>query len=141
MIRKFIAVFVLIFFAASTTAFAEFIPVDGDKTREYLKAGDIIRVEGVGLGPKNCDKQDSFYKIFARQAARMDALRQFVEEIGGVYIEENKNNPKILTARTSHDNKMFELITKHARQVEGRSLENGGYSVTMELKIPDDWVK
>ena len=132
MIRKFIAVFVLIFFAASTTAFA---------TEKEIKAGDVIQVTGVGAGPENWDKQDSFYKKFARQAARMDALRQLVEQIGGIYIEENKNNPKIITTRTSHDNKMFELITKHARQVEGRALEKGNYSVTMELKIPDDWVK
>ena len=75
MIRKFIAAFVLILFVSSATAFAN----TWTESSDYEKG--IIRVTGIGFGPHNWDKQDSFYKTFARQVARMDALRCLVENL------------------------------------------------------------
>lgn len=81
MIRKFIAAFVIIFFAATTTAFAA----------DESKPGEVIQVKGVGQAPTNWNQRDSFAKTFARQAARMDALRNLVEKIRGVNVQVEKN--------------------------------------------------
>lgn len=40
---------------------------------------NYIEVTGIGYGPKNANIRSSFYKTYARQAARLDALRQLME--------------------------------------------------------------
>ena len=141
MFRKFIAAFVMIFFM-STTAFAEFIPVDGDKTRDYLKdgfkVGDIVRVTGLGVAQPNWK---NFYKNQLRQAAHIDAVRQFVEIIDGVQAEIDKNNPDLIISQTSHESKAFKLLEKNARVINVEFLDGGGCAVTMELVFPTDWKK
>ncbi len=130
MIRKFIAAFVIIFFAASTTAFA------ADETK-------IIRVMGNGQAPSNWDQRDSFAKTFARQAARMDALLLLAEDVGVIHIQ---STPSLNYVKTEliHDSKIFKLPEKNARQVgEAKfSFGNDGTlycEVTMELVVPADW--
>lgn len=138
MIRKFIAAFVMIF-CLSTTAFAsEFIPVDGDKTRDYIKPGDIIRVDGFGMAQSNLK---NFYKNHARQAARLDALRQLIEDIYGVQVEADKQNPNIVTSRISNDDKAFKLLEKNARVVDVKFFDDGACQVTMEFVFPAGWKK
>ena len=80
MIRKFIAAFALIFFVTTSTAFAAEEP-------------KIIQATGYGQPPSNWDAQDSFSKTFARQVARMDALRLLAEEISSIHVE-SYSNPK-----------------------------------------------
>lgn len=152
MIRKLVAAFVMILFAASLHATAlafEFIPVDGDKSRDYsktgVKAGDIIRVRGYGQAPSNWDQRDSFSKTFARQAARMDALRQLAEIVVGVHVEPNdaKDDFEHIVTRISQDSKTFKLLEKNARQIGAArfSFDDGKLicEVTMELVFPTDW--
>lgn len=151
MIRKLVAAFVTILFAASlhATAFADngFIPVDGDTKRLLdgnFKAGDIIRVTGVGAAPLNWDQRDSFAKTFARQAARMDALRELTEHFQGVTftsevpLAELDLNARI-TTRISQDSKVFKLLEKNARVVEVKFSDDGVCEVTMEVVFPTDW--
>ena len=128
MIRKFIAAFVIIFFAASTTVFAADEP-------------KVIQMTGDGQAPSNWDQRDSFAKTFARQAARMDALVKLAEYIGGIYVHSDDSK---ITTRISHDNKTFELLTKHARQVGDAKFSFGDdgilyCEVTMEVVVPADW--
>ena len=75
MIRKFIAVFMMIFFATSTTFAADKI-----KTGEDWDKGLIV-VEGNAAGQSALKEYPRFYKNSARQGARIDALRQFAEYI------------------------------------------------------------
>ena len=148
MIRKLVAAFVTILFVASihATAFAEFIPVDGDTNRKLsetgFKAGDIIRVTGYGQAPSNWDQRDSFAKTFARQAARMYALRSFVSyddyDESGDKVTYDESGDKV-TYRISQDSKIFKLLEKNARVVDVKFLDNGKCQVTMELTIPADW--
>ena len=100
---------------------------------------------GEGVGPHNWDKQDSFYKTFARQAARMDALVKLAETIGGVCVSTEENEITInskITTEVNPDDKVFKLIETNARQVgKARFLEDGSCEVDMELILPDDWKK
>ena len=154
MIRKLVAAFVMILFAASlhSTAFAEFIPVDGDTKRlddGNFKAGDIIRETGYGQAPSNWDQRDSFSKTFARQAARIDALRNFVQLIAIINFfnstmrvnADDKMDSDYLKITLSQDSKTFKLIEKNARVVGVKFLDDGVCEVTMEIVFPTDWHK
>lgn len=134
MIRKFIAAFVMILFAASlhSTALA-------------FEPGDVFRETGVGQAPSNWDQRDSFSKTFARQAARMDALRYLAEIVSIIHIESTArvNDGEVvsdyLKYTLSQDSKAFKLLEKNARVVDVKFLDNGKCQVTMELTIPADW--
>ena len=153
MIRKFIAVFMLIFFAATihTTVFAATINgTDGYNYKDELKAGDVIRTTGNGFFPEHWEQNNIFYKTFARQVARIDALRDIV---GTLEIKLNNfdlrsetkiENYNVLSNRIEikihQDSKIFELLEKNARQVgDVKFLESGMYEVTMELILPANW--
>ena len=129
MIRKFIAVFMIIFFSV-TTAFAAEEPT-------------VYSATGIGNAPSNWDQRDSFAKTFARQAARMDALRQLAEVINGINVEWDDEKDYI-KSWLPHDSKGFKLLERNAHQVgdvkfyfsdKGRLV----CEVTMELIVPDDW--
>ena len=137
MIRKFIAAFALIFFM-TTTAFAAEEP-------------KIIQATGSGQPPSNWDARDSFSKTFARQVARMDALRNLVEQIAGINVhskekisEDGEITFESIRTKTIHDSKVFKLLEKNARQVGAARFhfdEDGNLTceVTMEVTIPADW--
>lgn len=139
MFRKFIAAFVTILFAASihTTALAT------DEPELNLKSVEVIKATGYGTAPSNWDQRDSFAKTFARQAARIDALRNIAEMLSGVTLEEDNQNSHIITTRISHDSKVFKLLEKHARVIDLKFRFNDEGKLTcdvvMELVVPADW--
>lgn len=128
MIRKIIAACMIIFFAATihTTAFA-------------AKEPKVIQATGMYFIEPNCDQRDSFVKTFARQTARMDAIRNLVETIGKIKFEKVNGNPNIIRTRTSHDSKAFQFVAKHARVVDVKFHSDGTCEVTMEVVVPADW--
>ena len=139
MIRKFIAAFVIIFFVSSATAFAN----TWTESSDYEKG--IIRVTGIGAGPHNWDKHDSFYKTFARQVARMDALRLLVENLidsradATTTIEDLRITDLKIITEVNPDDKVFKLLETNARQVGKARFEDGVCEVDMELILPSDW--
>ncbi len=146
MIRKFIAAFALMFFV-STTAFAgetKIITFDG-VTVEYPKdfsSGTIAMKDGVvfalgaAAGPVNWDKHDSFYKTFARQAARIAALRSLAEILSdakhfnvksdAVVVDGDVVND-IIKTELKHDSKAFKLLEKNARQIGNATFAAEGF--------------
>ena len=138
MIRKFIAACVLILFVSSATAFA-----NAWESSDYEKG--IIRVTGVGFGPHNWDKQDSFYKTFARQVARMDALRRLVENLIDFSVDKSTTvgdldlGIDLIRTAINPDDKVFKLLETNARQVGKARFEDGVCEVDMELILPSDW--
>ena len=135
MIRKFIAACVLILFVSSATAFAN----TWTESSDYEKG--IIRVTGIGAGPHNWDKQDSFYKTFARQVARMEALRQLVE----ILIDSKADATTTIEDLMITDLKIImelnpdDKVETNARQVGKARFEDGVCEVDMELILPSDW--
>ena len=146
MIRKFIATFALMFFVMSPTIFAaekKLITFDG-VTVEYPRdfSGGTIAIKdgvvfayGANAGPINWDKQDSFYKTFARQAARIDALRSLAEFLSDAKHFNVKSDTAavngdvvndIIKTELKHDSKAFKLLEKNARQVGNATFDADG---------------
>lgn len=142
MIRKIIAACMIIFFTAAipATVFAASEP----------KSDRVFQATGGGQAPLNWDQRDSFAKTFARQVARMDALRNLAEKISGVFVETKEitapdgTEHEIIKTRLPHDSKVFKLLKKNARQVGDAKFyfDNDGVlfcEVTMEVVVPADW--
>lgn len=144
MIRKFIAAFALMFFVISSTAFA------ADKPELKFTPGEVYKATGeVYMGEANSYGSNIFDKTYARQIARMFALRYLAERICLVHIDLKEitdpggEKHEIITSWFEHDSKAFKLITSHTRQVgeaKFTPIDGGFYcEVTMELIVPADW--
>jgi len=54
---------------------------------QKISAAEVVTVTGSASGPKNAIVGSNFYKTFARQAAKIDALCQLVEVTQGVQFD------------------------------------------------------
>ena len=127
MIRKFIAAFMIIFFAAATVSAAEI------KGGEDWDKGLYI-VEGTALGPSTLDKNARFYKNFARQGARLDALNKLVEHIGAAENFSNVDLNEIRT-KTSRENPAMKIIERGAKQIGDATFDSYGVC-TVWMSLP-----
>ena len=148
MIRKFIAAFALIFFTTTTVAFAA-DEIDWEKAEEIY--GSIVkfdpitrtlRATGLGYGGINNETfQKSYYWGYSFQIARMDALFNLAEVLGGITTEEKiESDKKIKTYRMSQDSEVFKFLKQNARETERKYYEDGTGEVAMEVIVPDGWV-
>lgn len=127
MIRKFIAAFVIIFFAATTVAFAN-TSIDWGR--------GVIRATGMGVGPLAWDKKDSFYRTYARQVAQLDALRNIAESFQGIHITPYSTvkdlaleNDAVKTALTADVNPLRPM------KISNKFFSDGTCEVVMEVKL------
>ena len=133
--RKFIGAFVLSICLVMSSSAIGFAASYGGVDEALLSKG-IIRATGWGLGPKDTDIKSSFYKTYARQAAKLDALRQLAEICYGVTVNiENPSNGssknEVVKTRVPHENIL--LIAEKARQVgEAKFFQAGTCEVAME---------
>jgi hypothetical protein len=132
----------MIFFVISSTAFAE------DKPK-------VIRVTGTGCPPSNWNQQDNFAKTYARQAARIDALRCLAEIFSDVkhfiikshsVVEDGIVMEDVIKTELKHDSKVFKVIKKNARQIGETKFSFGDdgklyCELEMEIILPADWKK
>ena len=127
MIRKFIAAFVIIFFAASTAS------AEGIKSGADWDKGLLI-VEGNAVGPPTLDKNARFYKNFARQGARLDALNKLVEYLGAA---ESFSNVELneISEKFSHENPAMKIIERGARQIGEATFDKDGVC-TVWMSLP-----
>ena len=95
-----------------------------------------IRAEGKGYGPKNADPKSSFYKTYARQAARLDALRNIYLMIKGVTIDEEAILSLLLDPEPFSEVQCYHVSFQRAWQVgESKFNEDGICEVMMALPI------
>ena len=94
---------------------------------------NYIEVKGFGYGPKNANIRSSFYKTYARQAARLDALRLILEII-------NKPDITATTEVVEMEVKSDTIISRvsgivvNAKQVgKAKFNEDGSCAVTMRF--------
>ena len=110
MLKKFFVAFAVMFFLFSATS-----PTFAEKNEEF------ITVTGTGYGPKGANPNGSFYRSFARQAAKFDALRQLAENVDGVQVvaETSAEKGNIIYDRITFliDEEISALLEKNAKQV------------------------
>ena len=103
------------------------------------KEKDILFAIGEAMGPRNWNKRDNFYKTFARQAARIAALRNLAEAMSGLKVEHFSNFKEgIDKLRTTliHNSKVFKLLEENARQVGNATFdEEGVCTIFMAVRI------
>ena len=91
-----------------------------------------IQATGYGMGPDGSDPKSSFYKTYARQAARLDAMRKLAEDISGINVNSDPEDETVIISSSSSRI----LKTKKVRQVgEAKFDENGDCEVTLEVDI------
>jgi len=130
MIRKFIAVFMMIFFATSTAFAAEKI-----KTGEDWDKGLIV-VEGNAVGQVTLKEYPRFYKNYARQGARIDALRQLAETIKPITFLTVAYNDNVIRTKISFEEPFMKIIEMGAKQI-GDVIFNTDYGIcTVYMSLP-----
>ena len=132
MLKKFfaaLAVMIFIFSATPPTTFAnqEFVisdtlttvpvPFEADKF-----SGSVITVTGSAVGPKNAIVGSNFYKSFARQAAKIDALEQLVESIQCTLTSADEAKVEI---EVEFDEKLWDKYFSKIEIVEIKFVDNG----------------
>ena len=95
-----------------------------------------IRVTGYGIGPQNVSMKSSFYKTHARQAARLDALRQISESVNGIKVDGETNIKDMMVMNDTIRAQMIGNF-KGAKQVgKAEFFDDGRCALTMEYQLP-----
>jgi len=127
MLKKFCSVLAAMIFIFSAT------------TSATAAKSDVITVTGVAVGPSGANPNGSFYRSFARQAAKLDALCQLVELTLGVQIDSvatQDEDGKIISdkvqSKTTFDEKFWSKHFSKIEIVNVKFLSDGGCEVTMK---------
>ena len=138
-------------FSAATPAFAENdseweeIYTKIEKSHNgYIIENNVIFASGVGSGPKGATRNGSFYKSFARQAARFDALRRLAELANGVQVEatvdrDEAGNPiweteTVITSLETNE-KIMEILSKSSLLGEAKFFDDGVCVLIMKMPL------
>lgn len=127
MIRKFFVAVISVAFIISvtTTAFAE-ENIDWEQ--------GVYRNVGFAIGPNGENFKIPFYRIYAKQAARCDALRNIAEVVWGASVTEIAKEHFILEAE-EHSDESMRIIVDNAKLVNSRYFTDNSCEVTMELPL------
>ena len=128
MLKKFfavLAVMIFIFSATPPTTFAnQEFEVFGKMTMPFPFEAGVITVTGAAVGPKNAIVGSNFYKIFARQAAKIDALRQLIEALNQIHVEGGVTDDIVKTKTTFDETFWAEHFSK-IEVAEIKFVDNG----------------
>lgn len=123
-------------FSAATPAFAgnnaewEELYSKISNNQGFYIENDFIFVIGIGGVTKGTG---NFYKKFARQAAKFDALRLLAEYIKGLDVDQTIDTENLIITRLEVDDILAKELSK-ARQVgEAKFSENGSCEVIVKL--------
>ena len=101
-------------------------------TMSATTSAETIQATGFGVGPAGANPKSSFYKTYARQAARLQAMRKLAEDISGINVNSDPEDETVII--TSSSSRI--LKTKKVRQVgEAKFDEDGVCEVTLEMDI------
>jgi hypothetical protein len=90
-----------------------------------------LRAKGMGAPPSNAENAAQA-KLLARNAAKMDALRNLQEQIYGIQIESQTYVRDYIT-RSDEIRARTEGFIKKARIISEKENADGSYEVTVEL--------
>lgn len=105
--KIFITMLAMTVFILSTTATTTFAADDD---------GGYVEAKGWGMGPKNRNPKSSFYKLYARQAARLDALRKIYEMLVDVQIDRDTSVNSVMSDIVIEKMIIKEIATKQVEK-------------------------
>jgi len=96
--------------------------------------GDIVRAKGNGLEPNDPSMSGAERALMARRAAKLDALRNLLEQVYGVRIKSNTTVRDFVTQSDDMRARVNAFI-QGARVVSERALGDGSYEAEVEIEI------
>jgi hypothetical protein len=126
--------------------FAQDLDTETDSPLEYVAdVGDegtmnwttkVLRVKGNGFGPENV-KELGRRKILAKRAANMDAFRNLLEAVKGVYVTSNTSVQDMMLESDSITAKTRGMLNG-MRVIDVTYSNDGGCEVTVEVNIDNN---
>ncbi|MBR1398161.1 MAG: hypothetical protein IJ563_11615 [Selenomonadaceae bacterium] len=126
MIKKLAAMFTTLIMCLSILSATAFAADNNDN--------NYIEVTGYGFGPKNANVRSSFYKTYARQAARLDALRRILEAMQDVHLPSETTVVDMMLSSNDAIVTRLSGVVVNAKQVgKAKFNEDGSCAVTMRF--------
>jgi len=97
-------------------------------------AADVIRAKGNGVEPNDPSMSNAERALMAKRAAKLDALRNLLEQVYGVRLDSNTVVRDFVTQSDDMRARVNTFI-QGARVVSGRPLGDGSYEVEVEIGV------
>ena len=99
-----------------------------------MMGGDIVRAKGNGVEPNDTSMGDAERSLMAKRAAKLDALRNLLEEVYGVRITSDTTVRDFVTQSDDIRARVHAFI-QGARVVSERPVGDGSYEVEVEIEL------
>lgn len=123
MLKKFFAILAAGFFifSAAPTTFA-------------AKDDNFLTATGYGFGPKGANPKGSFYKSFARQVAKLDAVRRIVE-LTSIMAEDTNLQEEVTVSESVTIKLEVTKFKAETMEVINEKFDDGIFEVTVRMPI------
>lgn len=106
----------------------------GHSAPPAVSGGDTIRAKGNGVEPNDPSMGDAERSLMAKRAAKLDALRNLLEQVHGVRIKSDTTVRDFVSQSDDMRARVNSFI-QGARVVSERPLGDGSYEVEVEIDI------
>ncbi len=114
-------------------------PSGGEPAQAYeppppAPVNDVVRAKGNGVEPSDPSMSRAEKALLGKRAAKIDALRNLLEEVYGVRIKSNTTVRDFVTERDEMKARVNAFV-QGARVVSERALGDGSYEVEVEVEL------
>ena len=114
-------------------------PSGGEPAQAYeppppAPVNDMVRAKGNGVEPSDPSMSRAEKALLGKRAAKIDALRNLLEEVYGVRIKSNTTVRDFVTERDEMKARVNAFV-QGARVVSERALGDGSYEVEVEVEL------
>ncbi len=106
----------------------------GPSSPPPMMGGDIVRAKGNGVEPNDPSMGNAERSLMAKRAAKLDALRNLLEQVYGVRVTSDTTVRNFVTQSDDMRARVNAFI-QGARVVSERALGDGSYEVEVEIEI------
>ncbi len=114
-------------------------PPGGEPSPAYVPPppppmNDVVRAKGNGVEPNDPSMSQAEKSLLGKRAAKIDALRNLLEQVYGVRVKSNTTVRDFVTESDEMKARVNAFI-QGARVVSERALGDGSYEVVVELEL------
>ncbi len=112
-------------------------PSGGESVSGYMppaRTNDVIRAKGHGVEPHDPSMSQPERALMGKRAAKMDALRNLLEEVYGVTVRSNTTVRDFVTQSDDIKARVGAFV-RGARVISERSLGDGSYETEVEIEM------